>query len=210
MKKIIHSLWACTLAALLCSCAATSVKNIWKSPDSKEPVGKTAVLAVDERGLVRQGFENRFVKALTGGGGEALVTFDILTLAEIKQDKVKAAEQFRAGGAESLIILRLIEVASRYREVQPGSERFAANTIGFESMGWYDYYSVGFSDLSPTYGNLKQWVYIEASLYDLKTEKRVWSGLTETTLKENMDRVAEMDPVVEKLVAAMRKDGVVR
>jgi hypothetical protein len=28
-------------------------------------------------------------------------------------------------------------------------------------------------------------------------------------MREDMDRVSEMDPVVEKFVAAMRKDGVV-
>ena len=81
---------------------------------------------------------------------------------------------------------------------------------GYETIGWYDYYSVGFMDMSPTYGSLKEWVDLEASLYDLKTEKRVWSGLTRTAVTENMDRVAEMDPLVEKIVEAMRKDGVVR
>jgi hypothetical protein len=65
-------------------------------------------------------------------------------------------------------------------------------------------------NMSPTYGSLKQKVCLETSLYDLKTEKRLWSGLTLTSLKENMDRVAEMDPLVEKIVSAMRKDGVIK
>jgi len=69
---------------------------------------------------------------------------------------------------------------------------------------------VGFMDMSPTYGNLKEKVNLEASLYDLKTEKRLWSAVTQTVVTEDMDRVAEMDPVVEKIVAAMRKDGVIR
>jgi hypothetical protein len=80
---------------------------------------------------------------------------------------------------------------------------------GINSVGWYDYYSVGFMDMSSTYGSLKQTVYLETGLYDLNTEKCLWSGLTQTVVKENMDRVAEMDPLVEKLVAAMRKDGMI-
>jgi hypothetical protein len=65
-------------------------------------------------------------------------------------------------------------------------------------------------DMSSTYGTLKQTVYLETGVYDLKTEKRLWSGITQTVVKENMDRVAEIDPLIEKIVAAMRKDGVIR
>ena len=65
-------------------------------------------------------------------------------------------------------------------------------------------------NMSPTYGSLKQDVYLETALYDLKTEKRLWSGLSKTVIKEFTDRVAEMDPLVAKIVSAMRKDGVIR
>ena len=41
------------LAALLCSCAATSVKKTWKAPDAQPPAGKIAVLAIDERDWLR-------------------------------------------------------------------------------------------------------------------------------------------------------------
>ena len=200
----------CALAALLCSCAATSVKKTWKSPECQQPVGKIAVLTIENRELLRQGFENRFVAQLANVGAPAAVTFDQLSLAEIKQDKRAAAERFRASGADAVLILRLVDIGTSYREIQPGGERYAGTVAGFDSMGWYDYYSVGFMNLSPTYGTLKQSVNLETSLYDLKTEKRLWSGLTQTVLRENMDAVAEMDPLVQKIVAAMRKDGVIR
>jgi hypothetical protein len=210
MKMKLRPLWTCALVALLCSCAATSVKNTWKAPDCPGPVGKIAVLTIDERGLLRQGFENRLVAQMTKAGAPAVVTFDQLSLARIKQDKNAAAERLRASGAEALLLLRLIDVSSSYREYRPGRERYAATTTGIETMGWYDYFSVGFMDMGTTYGSLKQRVNLETSLYDLKTEKRLWFGVTQTVLKENMDRVAEMDPLVAKIVAAMRKDGVIR
>ena len=203
-----------SLALLLCSCAATSVKTTSKSPDSRGPVGKIAVLAIDHRREVRQGFENRFVSQLASGGAAAVKTFDQLSLAQIKADKVAAAERFRTSGAEALLIVRLADRSSTYREIRPGHERYAPVTTGYGSgydyMGWYDYYSVGFMDMSPTYGSLKEKVFLETSLYDLNTEKRLWSAVTQTVVTEEMDRVAEMDPLVEKIVAAMRKDGVIR
>jgi hypothetical protein len=210
MTAMFRSLSLCALAALLYSCAATSLKKTWKAPDCQQAVGKIAVLAIDDRGLVRQGFENRFVAQLTKAGAPAVVTYDLLSLAEIKQDKRAAAERFRLSGAEAVLILRLKDISSSYRESRAGNERYVPVITGVDSMGWYDYYSVGFMDMSSTYGTLKQTVYLETSLYDLKTEKRLWSGLTETVVRENMDRVAEMDPLVEKFVAAMLKDNVIR
>jgi hypothetical protein len=205
-----HHLSLCALATLLCSCTATSLKKTWKSPDCQQPVGKIAVLAIEERGLLRQGFENRFMAQLTRAGAPALVTYNLLSLSEIKENKRAAAERFRASGAEAILILRLMNVDSSYRESRAGKEHYVPVLTGINSVGWYDYYSVGFMDMSTTYGTLKQTVYLETSLYDLNTEKRLWSGLTQTIVKENMDRVAEMDPLVEKFVAAMRKEGVIR
>ncbi len=201
------TLAGCALTLVLCSCAATSVLKTYKAPGAQRPPGKIAALTIDERSLLRKGFENRLVSQLSKAGAPAVTTFDLLSLPEIKQDKTAAAERFQKAGADSVLILRLAMSSTSYREVQPGHERYASTITGVENMGWYDYYSVGYMDMSPTYGYMKQKVYLEAALYDLKTEKRLWSALVETVLKENMDRVEEMDPLVGKIVSAMRKDG---
>jgi hypothetical protein len=199
-----------SLILLACSCASSSVKMTWKAPEATQPVRKVAVVAVAERGLLRQGFENRLATQLIAAGTPAAVTYDQLPLAAIKQDKQAAAQQFRASGADSVLILRLLTTAVSYHEVQPGGPRYTGTVTGFDSIGWYDYYSLGFMDLSPTYGSLTEKMYLEASLHDLQTEKRLWAGVTRTVLKEQMDRVGEMDPLVQKIVAAMRQDGVIR
>jgi hypothetical protein len=209
---------ACVLAVLLCACATTTVKKTWKSPEARGPVNKIAVLTVDERGLLRQGFENRFVAQLKKAGASAVVTYDQLSLSKIKEDKQAAAEALRSSGAESLLILRLLEVGTSYREVQPGGERYTDVVTGFSGfsspyMGWYDYYgmsySVAFMSMSPTYGSMTHNVYLQTALFDLNTEKHLWSGVTQTVLKDNVDRVAEMDPLVATILGAMRKDGMI-
>ena len=199
----------CVLLVLLSACAATKVEKTWKAPDCPQPVGKIAVLAIEERGLVRQGFENRLAGLLNEKGGSAVVTYDLLSLPDIKENKQAAAERFRATGAQTVLILRLAGSGGSYRESRAGNERYAATITGMEYTGWYNYYSVGCVDMGVTYGSSKQEVYIEAGLFDLNTEKRLWFGQTQTVLKEGMDRVSEMDPLVKKFVTAMRKDGVV-
>ena len=139
----------------------------------------------------------------------ALPTFEVMSLSEIKRDKVAAAERLKSAGAQGIVLLRLMDSTSTYRESRPGGERYAEVITGFETTGWYNYYSVAYADMSPTYGHQKQKVFLEASLFDLNTEKRIWSGLSRTVVTETMDRVAEMDPIVAKFVAAMRKDGMV-
>jgi hypothetical protein len=207
--NILRDLAPYLIAPLLCSCAATSVKKTWKSPDyTGGPEKRIAALVIDERNMLRQGFENRFVSQLKSRGATPIVTYDILSLGQIGQDKRAAAEQFRAAGADVLLILHVVDVSMGYREVR-GNERYAAVVDGFGSDYWYDYYTVAFMDMSPTYASTQHNVILETSLYDLKTAKRLWSGITKTVLKDNMDRVAEMDPLVEKILGAMHKDGMV-
>ncbi|HTL57745.1 MAG TPA: hypothetical protein VL361_18810 [Candidatus Limnocylindrales bacterium] len=206
----LQSLAACALAVLTCSCAATSVKTTWKSPEYRGgPLTNIAVLTIDERNLLRKGFENRLARELKKTGVSVVLTHELLSLSEINQDKRAAAERFRAAGAQAIAILRLASLNSQYRESRPGGERYAETITGFETGYWYNYYSVAYTDMGVTYGNLKQQVNLETRLYDLTTAKGLWGGLTQTVVSETMDRVAEMDPIVEKIVAAMRKDGMV-
>jgi hypothetical protein len=168
------------------------------------------VLTVDERTLLRQGFENRLVTQLGKAGVTATTTFNVMSLPEINADKPAAAKRLRATGAEAVVMLRLVDASTYYREYRSGPEHYAETITGVETGVWQDYYSIAYMDMSPTYGSLKQTIYLETSVFDLNTEKRIWSGLTETVVTDTMDRVAEMDPIVEKVVAAMRKDGIVR
>ena len=205
-----RTLAGCALFALFCSCTGTSLKKTWKSPDYKgAPLTKLAVLAIDERRDLRIGFENRLVQQIQKNGASAITTFDLFSLPEVNSDKAGAARRLQSAGAEALVLLRLRDISSAYRESRPGDERYAETITGFEMGPWYDYFSVAYADMSPTYGNLKQKVFLETSVYDLKTAKRLWSGLTETVVTDTMDRIAEMDPIVAKAVAAMRKDAII-
>jgi hypothetical protein len=205
-----RTLSAAILVTIFCSCASTSVKDTWKSPGSPGArLTNLAVLAIDDRGLVRQGIENRFATQLRKGGASVVTTYDVLSLPEISRDKPAAAERLRSLGAEALVMMRLVDSATYYREFRSGPESYAQTITGFQPGVWYDYYSLAFMDMSTTYGGYKQKVYLETVVFDLKTAKRLWSVLTETTVTDTMDRVAEMDPIVEKVVAAMRKDGIV-
>ncbi len=210
-KRILFQrLATAVLPALLCSCTGTSVKKTWKSPEfAGSPYNKIAVVVLDDRQSLRRKLENRFVTELSTSGASAITTVDILSLPDINTDRAAAAAKLRDAGAEAVVGMRLAASAASFREVRPGAERYAGVTTGYEYDTWYNYYSVAYMDMSPTYDSMRQHVYIEISLFDLKSGKRLWSGITQTVLTETMDPVDEIKPLAVKVVAAMRKDGVV-
>jgi hypothetical protein len=200
------SVFGPTLAVLLCSCAATSIQTAWKSPEYKgPPVQKVAVLVVEDRGSIRRPLEREFAAQLTQQNQGVLTTFDLLSLEEIKGNKDAAAARLRQVGADSVLIMRLVHKVNEERQVHT-----SPNASGYGSSGWYDYYSVAFVDMGTVRSSSRDYLYLDTSLYDLNTDKRIWSCLTQTVLSEDADRYAEVTPLVSKVVGKLREDGMVR
>lgn len=210
MKPNLCQLSIVPLTLALCGCVGTSLDQNLKSPSYHGGVvQKVAVIAVDERVLMRQGFENRFARQMTEHGQSALVTYDLLSLPEIKADKQAATARFREAGADSVLVIRLANQATRSTELQATAQIFAPVLTGYDYNDWYGYYSVSFVNMGTSWSESKTQVYLEMILYDLKTGQRIWAGGTVTVLKDDMDRVAQMEPIVSKVLGALRKDGLI-
>jgi hypothetical protein len=211
MKMRIQEISLTLLAVALCSCATTSLKSTWKSPDYHgAPVGKIAVLAVDENGFYGPVIEGQLVRQLVEEQGQpAFRTLDLLTPAEIKADKEAAAAKLRAAGADSILVVRLTD--SVYKSsVAPNRDGGPSVQVESGGDGWFQYYSYHSSG-SPGMGrSLHRKIYLDTSLFDLNTGKKLWSGLTETVMREGMEPLDEVDPLAALLVKALRTDGLIR
>ncbi len=211
MNNQLRHLAFASFALLLSGCASSSIKQSWKSPGYQGgPPKAIAIVAVADRGNVRAGIENRFVRDLRANGQDATATYELLTLPAIKEDKEAAAARFRAAGADAVLIVRLVDQATYSRTVQATPEHFVPTVTGYSSYGWYDAYSVAYMDMGTTWGSYQQNIYLDSSLFDLKTGQRLWSALSLTVLKEDADRLAVVDALVAKVVGALRKDGLAR
>lgn len=199
------------LAAVLCGCAGTSLKQTWKAPDYQGgPVQKIAVLTVDERELYRTALENSFVNELRARGQAAVITYDRLKLAEVKADKAAAIARLQAAGADTVLIIRFADQVTSDLSVRlsPGNATPAASD--FSTFDWHDYYMASPSSMDTVWDDLRQEIYLQSSLHDLQTGKRIWSGVTRTVIKESTDRLALIQPLTTKVLAGMRKDGMIR
>ncbi len=208
---VIRAFISCALVSLLCSCASTSLKATWKSPDYRGgPVAKVGVLVVDAMPLLREGFERRYVAQLERQGQPARTTFDLLPLAQIKESKEAAAKTLRDTGATAVLVVRLRDTGMRYREVSATREIYVPVVTGMATVGWHDYYSIAFADMGTTYASLTKRVCLDNSLFDLETGKCLWSAVSETVIKENTDALEEITPLAARVMEAMRHDGLIK
>lgn len=205
------SLLAVVMTVILCGCAATSLKQTWKAPDYQGgPVQKVAVLVVEERALQRAALENSFVAGLESRGQAALSSHQLLNLPDIKADRQAAARRLLDAGADAVLIVRLADQVTRDQTVRVSPDRFSPVDSSFGTMDWHEYYMAGDTGMGTVWGELRQDIYLDNSLHDLTTGKRLWAGVTQTTLKEGSDRLAEIKPLTTKVIAALRKDGLIR
>jgi hypothetical protein len=200
---------AVTLVLLVCSCATTSLRQTWKSPDARgQAFKKIAVIAVDDRAMIRQVFEGQLATQLEAQGQAALRTHELMTIAEMKESKQRTGERLRQAGVDGVLIQRLVarETPSvgEGRAHDPQTPSFSSGTLG-----WFDYYCVVMPSPTVLSVDLTQDFYIETTLYDLASEKRMWSCLTRTAVKENADWLELVKPLALTIVQAMVKDGVI-
>jgi hypothetical protein len=201
------------LALILClgGCAATSLKHTAKAPDySGGPVQKIAVLAVDERGFYRRVVEHHFAHQLQQHGQSVLMTYELLELPAINADKDAAAKTLIERGADAVLIVRLAGATTTASQTQATPSRFVPTLSGSDYNHWYGCYSTAFMDMGVVWNDTQMRVNIESGLFDLATGQRIWTGISETMVREQTDRVEEIAKVAKKVLAAMRKDGVVR
>jgi hypothetical protein len=169
-------------------------------------VENVAVLAMDERDLHRQSIENHFAALLKEQGQSALTTHQLFGLPQIKTDKEAAAGRVRQAGGDSVLIVRLLDSATYSRQVHANSAGLSSSSG--EGSDWSSY-SFAYFGTDTVWSNMRIEVYLESALYELKTGQRLWSGVTRTVLKDDVDRVAEIAPLASQIFAAMRKDQVI-
>ena len=206
-----HSLKLLALAVLLCSCTTTSVEKTWKSPNYQGgPVQKVAVLAVSDAWMVRPALESRFARDIRQRGQAVVATGDLRGLPDVKADQAAATARLRQEGADSILIVRLVDRATYDRQVQTTPAAFVPVATGFDSYSWYGYYEVAFADMGATYTSTRDYLVLDSSLFDLNTGKRIWSVATQTVVTGDADRLVLADELVAKVTAQLFKDGMIR
>ena len=201
------------LIMLASSCASTTVKSSWKSADYKgEPPKKVAVVADDERKLVRMALENRFVNQLAVANQPAFGTAaSFADLEAARKNKEATVAKLRAAGADAILITRLVSKSDYQAKAQQRfTGHYVAVTVTPGSDGWDT--DIGSFDTyqSAPRSDDRSYLLLDTSLFDLNTGQRIWGCITETTVRQTDDRLEIADEFVGKVVEVMRQDGMIR
>lgn len=186
MKRILISLAA---LIVLSSCGTpTSFVSTWRDPDVK-PLAFQKVLAVaflPDEGQ-RRSAEDRMVANIKRA--EAIPSYRILSREEMK-DKDAARAKVEQMGIDGAVTMRFLGKDEKLEYV-PGTSYYGPSYYQ-PFWGYYGYAQPMMYD--PGYYTQTQIIRLETNIYDLKGEKLVWTGHSETSdptsLNDLIDSVA--------------------
>ena len=164
-----------------------------------KPVSNILVIGVTfkEKEEVRRSFEDRFVAQLKAAGVEAIPSGDAISIPGdlmLKKDAIlKAVNKFNN---DAVIITHLI--GKEEKEVYSRSHRGPS--------GYYSYYGWAYGHShAPDHFSANTTVRLATNLYDVKTEKRIWSAESETLKAGSVDQV--IDDVIKLVIDDLQING---
>lgn len=197
-------LWLlCCTALMLVACATTDVESVWKDATRTEKLDKVFVLAVLKEPAYRDSVEYGIVNILNMQELRAIPTLD--SFPNIDQiDKAKASRMSKEYGIDGVLIARLVD--RQVETVYIGGPSYYDGFYGNRYRGgWYNYYGSGYRAFSaPGYFTENYISTVETVIYDIATDKVLWSAMTETRENQPSKAIASY---LETISKALQESG---
>lgn len=211
MKKIQPSFLLLLLfVVIVSSCGSTtSITASYKEPNPQQSnFKKVFVAALTDNNAAKQNIEGKISQLLVSRGATTMKSVDVLppnfrSVAESK-DKELVLQKIREVNCDGIMTIALVNEQNETRYV-PGTNYYPAGVPYYGAFGAY--YAYGYDSFySPGYYTNDKIYYLEANLYDSKTEKLVWSAQSKTYNPESLDDF--LNGYVKALSDQMTKDGI--
>jgi len=183
---------------LILACGGTRlIKTEVDETRRGEPVSDILVIAIADKKETRESFERKFVAQLKAVGVEAVSSAEAIPMpADLKLEKeaiLKVVEEYEN---DAVIITHLAGF---------DKEETFTRTGGL-SLGFYGHYG-GIYDIvhDPGYYSEYTTVRLETNLYDVKTEKLLWSGQSETQDVKSINKL--IDDVLALVIRELQKNN---
>ena len=202
MKRIkLFVLLLITAAFLLASCTTTTVMtDVWKDKTYQGKPQEIVVIMVAKSPDMRNLFEDRFSAELDARGNNAFQSYTIIPMEQLR-DKEMVKSKIRSSGADTVLISRLVDT-KEIKSYRPG-QIYAVPSAYY---GWWGYYDIVFADYG--YTDDVQVAYIETNLYDVKTEKLIWSGHSKTERTEGEQQL--INAFIKVMIKKLSSAGIIK
>jgi len=198
-----------TILLLFGGCASTVMEETWTSPDVDAfAFDKAFILAAAAKEDDRLFAENAIARQITRI--PTVRSVEVLKDAADLKDENKVLEAVKASGADGLIVVRMVNMDSRISR-GPITTR-PMDYITFSGYWGTTYDVTAFFASDPRSISIDNIFHIEIKVFDVATEKLLWSGLTRTSQSfEKTPNVGELIEEVAKVVkSALRSQRLVR
>ena len=161
--------WAVFCSVLAVSCAGTRMSQTWVDEARRgKPVRDVLVIVIADKAKNREAFEHKFVQQLKAAGVEAVSSADVIPMPrDLKLEKNVILQAVDKYGNDAVIISHLTGL----------DKKEVFTRTGPIYGGYYNYYGYTFDTVhDPGFYSEIATVRLETNLYDVKTEKLLWSG----------------------------------
>jgi hypothetical protein len=199
MKQRIVQWFVCVVfsGAFIIACAGTKLTHTWVDETYQgKPVSDILVIGITYKEENRRSFENKFVTQLKDIGIEAVSSADVISMpADLELKKEEISEVVKKFKNDAVIITHLVGVGEKESYTRPEGDR----------GDYYGYYAWAFSSThEPGYSHTKTLVRLATQLYDVKTEKLIWSGESESLDPGSTSQI--IDDVIKVLIKELQKN----
>jgi hypothetical protein len=172
----IKLLLLCCIVLLTTSCATTKVINTWKEDSQTEKFTTIFVFGLAKQPVYRSLLERQLVNFLKDAGVDAHTTYDLFPdISSI--DKAAAAAVIKNKGGDGVIVVRLIDKNEETLYLR-GKTVYLGGVAVRDSSGWHSYYD---TVSAPDFVVDQKMAMVETVIFNVDTEKPVWSAITKTT-----------------------------
>jgi len=169
--------------------------DVWKDKDYHGQIKKIFVIGVSQDHKIRQQFENEFVKQLAAKEIKAIPSHTVLSPDKML-DKNTIVSKIKDMNIDGVIVTKLVEKA-----------RKSYGSSSFQGGSYHAHYVNSFHFAESYKATQADYVTLETNLYDAKSEKLVWSGLSETFIFRTTSE--SIKPFIESMIQNLSNDNMI-
>ena len=184
------------------SCATTKITESWKDDGYRgAPFSDLFVIGVAKKENTRRSFEKMFVEKLQAAGVQAVASSSVME-SDQKIEKAAILAAIEKLDIDAVLITRLVSL--KEKEIRSPSTSELGRPDDYQGRYYTDYSTAyGSSHQSAEYTTSVR-VGLETKLYDVKTEKLIWTARSKTANPKS--NIKLFDAVIEALVRDLKKN----
>jgi hypothetical protein len=171
-------------AILLTGCSQTRVTSVWVDPEYQgDGIDNVFVVGVSRDSSLRRIFEDEFVALFKQRGVKAISSYRVLPDKDLQYEKMLDSK-LKEADSDTILMTRLIDIRKDTQYIPPD---YVYAPPAHYYGGWHGYYNRAYM-VSPGYTVEYETAVLETNLYDLKSDKLIWSARSDAPTDGKMGK----------------------